>query len=366
MVGGGPAGCAAAIVLARAGLEVVLLERSGQGARVGESLPPEVRLPLQGLGVWDRFLAGGHTESPGIVAAWGQAEPYANDFVRNPYGAGWHVDRDRFDAMLAGAACDVGADVRRAAEVVGCAAEPSGRWALAVRGTAPVSAGVLVDATGRASRLAGRLGSRRVVHDRLVALVGLVRPPGGEDDRDQRALVEAAPDGWWYSARVPDGRLLLAFHTDARPGLRAGWARHLAAAPLTAARAGGLFPAQGAARAPASGVVRYAGANSQHREPAAGPGWLAVGDAAAAHDPVAGLGVYWALESGMAGAATILAGGGTAAYVTAAAGRFTEYLAQRALYYRAEPRWPDSPFWSRRQAAVPGERGAYSSTNPTL
>jgi flavin-dependent dehydrogenase len=165
-------------------------------------------------------------------------------------------------------------------------------------------------------------------------------------------LIEATPDGWWYSAPVPDGRLLLAFHTDARPGLRAGWARHLAAAPLTANRAGTAD----------SGVVRYAAANSQRRQPAAATGWLAVGDAAAAHDPVAGLGVYWALESGMAGAATILAGAGTAPYASAADDRFTEYLAQRALYYRAEARWPDSPFWRSRQAVV----GAYPSASPTF
>lgn len=343
MVGGGPGGCAAAIVLAGAGVRVVVLERSERRARAFESLPPEGRLPLERLGLWDRFRAGGHTESPGIVAAWGQAEPYANDFLLNPYGAGWHVDRDRFDAMLAEAAGDAGADVRRAAEVVGCAAGPSGGWALAVRGTGPVSAGVVVDATGRASRLAGGLGSRRVVHDRLVALVGLVRPAGG-DDPDRRALIEATPDGWWYSASVADGGLLLTFHTDARPGLRAGWGRHLAGAPLTAARASDAAPA----------VVRYAAASSQRREPAAGPGWLAVGDAAAAHDPVAGLGVYWALESGAAAAEAILAGAGTAAYAAAATRRFTEYLAQRARYYRAERRWPDSPFWRRRQASRPG------------
>ncbi|MDQ4070678.1 MAG: FAD-dependent monooxygenase, partial [Actinomycetota bacterium] len=110
VVGGGPAGGAAAIVLAAHGARVVLLERSGyDGARIGETLPPEVRLPLERLGVWDRFQDGGHLPSPGIVAAWGGPEPYANDFILNPYGCGWRVDRNRFDSMLAAAAEQAGA-----------------------------------------------------------------------------------------------------------------------------------------------------------------------------------------------------------------------------------------------------------------
>ncbi len=341
MIGGGPAGCAAAILLAREGARVALLERSAyETARIGETLPPEVRLPLQRLGVWDRFLAEGHTASPGVAAAWGQAEPYANDFILNPYGSGWQVDRARFDRMLASAAEAAGAAVRQGAEVVGCfRGEPSGGWELAVAGAAdPVSAAFLVDATGRASPLRRILGARRIVHDRLVALVGFA---GADEDR--RALIEATPHGWWYSAGLPDGRLVLAFHTDARPGLRAEWADHLAGAPHTSARVAGVR---------ATGV-RHAAAGTQRLEPAAAGSWLAVGDAAAAHDPISGLGVYWALESGMEAAQAVLAGRpGVAAYARAAEVRFGDYLAQRAMYYRAETRWPDSPFWHRRRQPI--------------
>ena len=67
VVGGGPAGAATAWPwLAR-------LHGDGPGTlrydafRIGETLPPAVKRPLMELGVWDRFLATGTLESPGIV-----------------------------------------------------------------------------------------------------------------------------------------------------------------------------------------------------------------------------------------------------------------------------------------------------------
>jgi len=335
VVGGGPAGTSAAIALARAGARVILLERSGYaGDRVGETFPPEVRFPLERLGVWDRFVAGGHVPSPGILAAWGGPEPRANDFILNPHGAGWTVDRRRFDAMLADAALDAGATVWRDTRILG-----RSDGCLVTGGGPAVAAAVVVDATGRASTLRRDLGGRRVAHDRLVALVGVVRPGAGAGD-DQRALIEATEHGWWYSARLPDGGLVLAFHTDAGPGLARSWDRFLAAAPHTTARAGGARLAR---------LLRVAAA-SVRREPAAAPGWLAVGDAAAAHDPICGLGVQWALESGLAAAGAIVAGAPSAHADAAARRRFDAYLAQRAAYYRAEPRWPRAPFWLARHA----------------
>ncbi len=128
VVGGGPAGCAAAIGLARGGAEVVVVERSAyDGMRVGETLPPESRLLLEDLGVWDRFQDGGHSPSPGILAAWGRAEPYDNDFILNPYGCGWRVDRSRFDSMLASSARDAGAAVLTASAVDRCG-RAAGGW----------------------------------------------------------------------------------------------------------------------------------------------------------------------------------------------------------------------------------------------
>ena len=345
VAGGGPAGCAAAIVLATAGASVAVIERSTyDDVRLGETLPPEVRLPLERLGVWERFCADGHLPAPGIVAAWGHPEPYANDFILNPYGSGWRIDRTRFDTMLAEAAAAAGATVVRGVGLAGCVPLAGGGWGLTGE-RVDISARFLVDATGRASPLRRPLGGRRIVHDHLVALVGMGDAAPASESVDRRALIEATEEGWWYSALVPDGRVVAAFHTDAAAALRARWPRDLAAAPHTAARVGRISAA----------TVRLVAASTQRTDPVAGAGWLAVGDAAAAHDPLCGLGIHWALESGIAGAGAVLAADGEAAlagYAAEARAHFDRYLAARAVYYGSEGRWPDAPFWRRRATTV--------------
>lgn len=340
IVGGGPAGSAAAIVLATGGAGVVLLERSAyDGRRTGETLPPDVRVSLERLGVWDRFLEDGHSPSPGIVVCWGGPEPSSNDFLLNPYGDGWCVDRTRFDSMLAAAARHAGATVLAGAAVTGCTRAPEGGWKVEA-GREAFSAAFVVDATGRMSSLCRSFGAAHVVHDRLVALVGAVTPR----EHDQRALIEATEEGWWYSARLPTGPLVLAFHTDPRPGVRAHWSRHLAAAPATNRRAGDVAGAR----------IRVVSANSHRLQPVAGDGWLAVGDAAAAHDPLTGLGVHWALESGIAGAEAVVRSA-SGDYERDRQEHYDRYLASRPLYYGAERRWPHAPFWRRRRD--PGDAG---------
>jgi len=72
LLGGGPAGCAAALALARHGFSIALIERSSyDNVRVGETLPPEVRVLLQSLGVWDQFVRHVPRASPGIRYVWG-------------------------------------------------------------------------------------------------------------------------------------------------------------------------------------------------------------------------------------------------------------------------------------------------------
>ena len=350
VVGGGPAGSAAAIALADAHRSVAILDRGGPPLRrVGEVLPPGVRPALQRLGVWREFLGDGHLPSPGTVVVWGGDEPADQDHVWSPDGQGWHVDRHRFDHMLLTAAERRGATVLRAAHAAG-ARRHRGGWlvdASGEGGTFRVGGDFLVEATGRAPSLTRLAEARRTSCDRLVAVVATIESSPSADDR---LLVEASETGWWYSARTPGSGLVMAWMTEPDVGrggarrLRTGWRDELDRAPYSRARLG-------AADVTALTVVA---ANSCRRR-AALERWVAVGDAAAAYDPLAGQGVVRALATGEQAAVAIVAtqagdSGALETYAEAVSRTFDQYLQLRRDYYRTEPRWPQSPFWSRRQA----------------
>ncbi|MFN2606691.1 MAG: tryptophan 7-halogenase [Acidimicrobiales bacterium] len=359
VVGGGVAGCAAAIALARAGVEVAVVGPTAAPAwRVGETVPPRIRPLLEGLGTWDDFVADGHLPVAGTVSAWGDGEAAERDFLFDPYGPGWHLDRGRFDAMLAAAATRAGAR-QVSGRPVRLARLPEGGWRLAVDGAHPseLAAPFVVDATGRSSWAGRACGARRRVVDRLVGVVAVVRPgPSGADAGDPRTFVEAVEDGWWYTAVVPGGAVVAAWMTDAdllpaRPVYPAqAWAAGLAHAPRTAPRLGGAAPDVVAA-------VRVVAAGSSALFPPAGDGWMAVGDAAATMDPLSSSGIATALASGRAAATALtatLAGdaGAIPAYAATAVTGYARYLASRTGYYALEQRWPAAPFWRRRHSRL--------------
>ena len=110
IAGGGPAGCAAALTLVRAGAKVALVAPMGSSDwRVGESLAPTARPLLERLGVLGRLAVDGHAPCYGNLAVWGRDAPTAVDHLFGPYGEGWHLERARFDATLLEAARASGA-----------------------------------------------------------------------------------------------------------------------------------------------------------------------------------------------------------------------------------------------------------------
>jgi flavin-dependent dehydrogenase len=365
ILGGGPGGAAAALTLAQAGAAVAVLERPPyHAARVGETLSPGVAPLLHRLGLWEAFVGDGHLPSPGIVSVWRDEAPHDNDFIFNPYGHGWHLDRTRFDAMLATAAEERGAVFYRNTHVLACSPEASGTWRVQVqceRKEMSLRARFLVDATGRASWLARRQGARRLACDRLVGVISLFRAGAGAE-HDARLLLEASEQGWWYSALLPEDRLAVAYMTDVdllpKPPreLDRTWAAHLSQTVLTRRRLAGAVPLSS---------TRIVAANSSCMDRVAGENWLAVGDAAMAWDPLSSQGIGKALESGLAAAHTVgeaLAGrtDALADYDAAVAKAFKEYRRLHARYYGQVRRWPGSAFWQRRQ--VPPARFSASGT----
>jgi flavin-dependent dehydrogenase len=345
IAGGGPAGMATALELAGSFSVAVVDPRPRRRIRAGETLPPGCRPLLARLGLLRSFANGGHARCEGTMAAWGTDDVHFTDYLIHPERHGWRLDRDAFDAML------VAEGVRRGLTMIDASISDVARchdgWRVTA-GERELAARVIVDATGRYAAIARRVGARKVVFDQLVGVAGMFVPAA----RIERSfpLIEARPDGWVYSAVVPNGQLAVVAMTDSdiarANGLHdaASWQDWIAAAPLTRRR----FENARLAAAPVA-----ASAGSHRLDPAAGDGWLAVGDAASAFDPLSSQGIIKALDTGIAAAAAIsrhFAGEGSAltAYAETIENDFASYLALRTRYYRMEKRWPMQPFWRRR------------------
>ena len=354
VLGGGPAGCATALALAHDGYSVVLVERSAYDkVRVGETLPPAVQMLLRSLGVWGHFVRDAHSASPGIHCAWGQPDLHENDFIFNPYGMGWHIDRRRFDAMLARVVEEAGASVYRGAPWTSSEGSTAKREICIVQGDERLilRTRFVVDATGRASALARKEGATRISYDRLVGVVVFFFLSRDENSLGDCTLVEAVEDGWWYSALLPNHRLVVAYMTDADLYARGPrlsihyWQEQLRKTKHTQALIKSLTLQSG---------PFIVAANSSRLDQLSGRSWLAIGDAATAFDPLSSQGVYKALESGIRAARAIqnyFAGNGTAlgSYAAEMEEYFDYYLLMRNKYYGRETRWLRSAFWQRRR-----------------
>ena len=214
--------------------------------------------------------------------------------------------------------------------------------------------------------------------------------------------VTAEPDGWWYTALLPGGRRILAFHTDA--DLEAARSTvHIGALTARARERRALEPFLEAFRLDAGTPIGRCAAHGAWIERAVGAGWIAVGDAALACDPLSARGLFDALYTAFLGAAAVrevlafldghngeirakldagteasyevvdrtavpfkrvrevLAAGGTDAlldYQSAVERMRASYLEGLHAWYGLETRWSDRPFWSRRvkcTAFVPPE-----------
>lgn len=349
VVGGGPAGSASALRTVRAGSTVALLERGAAGvAPSGETLAPSVQPQLRELGVWDDVRGIGAVECWETRSAWGSEEPRTQSYLANPYGCAWHVDRRRLDALLRERARAAGVRVLAPAAVGSCRWDGD-RWQLRLTTGDGLAAAVVVDATGRSARVARMLGARRVVIDRLVALAATIGAPSHEVGH--HLLIESAPDGWWYSAPLPSGELVVVLMTDADRSRAA----HLTA-PATWRAAMPGATRDRVARAGGPRVVAVHPASSQRvvRRDDALP-WLTVGDAALAVDPATGSGLERAFRTAAVAteaAQDYLTDGSHAAlraYERDRDEEFTQYLRARAEVYAAETRW-SGPFWRRRHA----------------
>ncbi|MHC4958364.1 MAG: NAD(P)/FAD-dependent oxidoreductase [Planctomycetota bacterium] len=347
VIGGGPAGAAAAATIAGSGERAVVLERETfPRFHVGESMLPLSRPALESIGAWDMLCAEGFTTKWGATFVMDDGGAgYRADFrdsVRpSPRASSFQVRRSRFDELMLKHAEGRGADVRQGCKVEAVDLKPDGVTVTA--GGESLRAPVVIDASGRRGMLAKQLGLRKT-DDELtkVAVFGHFRnvPSLGGDSAGDIRIVSCRDLRWFWFIPLADGLTSVGTVYDSSkhvPGEQPAEAlrRHIDKSPL---------PKELMAGAESVNEPRFEADYSYAVDAYAGDNWLLAGDSGSFLDPVFSTGVHFALQSGIeAGNAALK---GTAREMR----RFDGLQRQRYEFFRRfvlgfyDPAWRDMFF----------------------
>jgi len=277
VLGAGPAGTAAALGTARLGYRTAIVTRPRSPAVEGLSARAFARLIGTGL---ERVARCASVPAARFVY-------WAGD--RSLRGQESILRREDFDAQLRAAV--VGSPVRWIDAAVRRVRLESHVWQV------ETSSGVLrgravLDARGRRARRCDQRGPLLVARNAICQT----------DERSApRTAVVALDDGWCWFARTEDGLLYLQFiGAAAEHAACDGFATRIQAAARALPEFGLTLD-----RAPTVKATAARAAVARYSRPSQGPGYLRIGDAAVAMDPLSGNGIYEALRSAQVCAAAI-------------------------------------------------------------
>lgn len=304
VAGAGPAGSATALLLSRAGVRVLLLDRAHfpREKPCSEYLSPESTRVLERLG--NDVLAAVAAASPARLTGMKVVAPSGTGVVGRFETFSFALPRTRFDTILRDAAEAAGAEVREGAKVEELLYEHGAVGGVTVCATGndqrdTCKARVVVGADGLRSVVARRLGRVHTAGPQRIAFTAHVADVPGVHDLGE---MHVGRPGYVGLGPIGEGVTTVAL-----------------VVPLAEARRGerffaelNRFPAV-AGRFDARRMVRRVLATGPFarwsRRPVAGGGGggaLLVGDAADFFDPFTGQGIYSALRGAELAAAAIL------------------------------------------------------------
>jgi len=319
VMGGGPAGAAAATLIAQAGHRTVVLERSPEPSfKVGESLMPATYWTLDRLGVLDRMRQSSNPVKGSVQFFSGDGRAttpfYFEDHDPHESSWTWQVLRSDFDGMLLERAAETGAEIRHGVTVREILFEGDRAVGVRVGGKQgsdrEIKARVIVDATGQRAILARQLGILEaepcLQHASFFSHFAGAELDSGRDAGATLIYHTESERSWFWFIPLPEERVSVGVvgSVDYLIRQRHGDPQEVFEAELR--RCPALAPRLADARQlrPMQAIKDY----SYKVDRMTGDGWVTVGDAAGFIDPIYSTGVFLALKSGEMAADAICAG----------------------------------------------------------
>jgi len=202
IVGGGPAGSAAAIFCAKNGLSVTIIDQEQEPIeRPGEILHPGIEPLLTQLDVFDEFLGANFLRHEGNYVQWNDSKQFQS--FGNSDGKKWtgfQIWRPDFDNILLDKTKDLGADIHKSCKALNPILE-NNRVVGIKTSDGEFYSSFVIDGTGSQHWIAKQLGiDVQTYSPHLLAYFGYMK--GNNENQNINPSIRADKQGWIWTAKI--------------------------------------------------------------------------------------------------------------------------------------------------------------------
>lgn len=355
IIGGGPAGSAAALTLLKYSNFLVSLVESSNFSqrRVGEVTSGSIGHLLEYMGIEERSFLEKHISSYESISSWGSEDIQNRSSTFSLLGRGWHLDRNMFDRDLYQQVIQNGGFAYLSSKLTEAVMTRENKWQVTLNSNGQfvnLNCDYIIDASGKKTVFARKIGVTHQFMDKLVGLTVFFKT----NNPRHFLLIESNPYGWWYLAILPNNQVAVTLMTDSDIAQRYKfnqfdeWIKLLKVSKHTFSHLSAI---------PGRTRIFVRPAHSQLIKCITGNRWIAAGDSAVSFDPLSSMGIGHAMSSGIEAARAIIAyfhsdDSLIDNYCKVISATFQKVILKQQEFYLKERRWPEQEFWLRRHSTA--------------
>ncbi len=349
IVGKGMAALVLAYLLKQEGINYVLLDRKTRvkAFDLAETLPPSALPLLQSIGLLELFEKHSIRKTYGYHSLWGTDRLANHNFYfHHPYKYGLKIDKRN---LLADLEQKTGSKNIPYEYLIQLKKE-AGEFQIVYQQNGiknTLQTPIIVDATGRSRAVLKLLNIPSIDYDGTLSFTcHLARKK--HPDLKHDVLVESFKEGWGLVSGLKKTQNVISIFTHRESPIfhsvssfqnwktilkETKYLKHFLSDDSTL-------------------KVKGKQANSSRPQKIAGTGWLAIGDAALAFDPLCSHGISNAIYTAKKAAAAIVRKTDFTDYDKSLQDIFHTYLKSKEHIYRQEKRWQNEAFWIKQKVAI--------------